>query len=781
MHIQNDAPGRRYAPLDEIEVVGAEGGTLIVSDGARRVYLRAAAGASLRFTVGGAAGRHTILHVTDDNRLIDRAYFTVVAETGIRDVGGEFAELFDQAYLALMRYRVTHPIRWEGKLYRSAALDIGEFAQALLGLRYFEPAVQDAINLFRESQRANGMIWSDVHPFPGHRQQEGEFLHVFQDASGYFRRNPADPRTEALFVESIYHAWQATGDDAWLVATVDAAIRALEYSATDPTRWSERLGLLKGKYPIFGVKASAPGAEEPPAPEEERYGILFGDNTRYIASCRHAAAMLEHLGRAAEAARLRERAEAMEQRLEQACWEGDYYFYYVPEQHGLIYDVGVDEDSQIASANAEALGLGIPQPHAAAILRTYQRLAQSLPQGAPGEWHTIIPPFLRGTYLAPWHGTNGAVSTTGAGALALGALTHGFEQYGVDILRRVANLASQHGNKLQPLYVGAFPTPPQETFTQLSLEGLANFELEGEDDEIVAQRTIEGVPFLPLSGGPRAALALSTCQGHAAQARLEVGQTAETVYLLHTLANLESPNVCGLLALAYADGSWAYEYMFRGSNVDGWANPFAPHEYGESRFAAAWGEAQPPDHGALAYALPNPHPEKVIDHIELRAMEGGAVWAVLGVTLSDQPSRFPEDPIDMTGTGDYTNSTLLAALANGLAGVSDGASAFAHARIAPRWLAAEVGEAEVTVAYPASGGYVSYRYEHDMANRQILLLASGSGARASFHVLLPPYAQRVSVVAGDADVPHTVTAVERSRYADFEIDLLGAVAVTVAY
>ncbi len=50
------------------------------------------------------------------------------------------------------------------------------------------------------------------------------------------------------------------------------------------------------------------------------------------------------------------------------------------------------------------------------------------------------------------------------------------------------------------------------------------------------------------------------------------------------------------------------------------------------------------------------------------------------------------------------------ALLEGLAGVEDQGTAFSRTRIAPRWEAADVRSAEVTVKYPSSNGYCRYRY-----------------------------------------------------------------------
>ena len=81
-----------------------------------------------------------------------------------------------------------------------------------------------------------------------------------------------------------------------------------------------------------------------------------------------------------------------------------------------------------------------------------------------------------------------------------------------------------------------------------------------------------------------------------------------------------------------------------------------------------------------------------------------------GRPASVETSTSPEaQPTDGWGS-----SAMLYALVEGLAGVEDrGDGASTRVRLAPRWAAADVDEAEVAVGYAASGARVGYRYERD--------------------------------------------------------------------
>ena len=63
-----------------------------------------------------------------------------------------------------------------------------------------------------------------------------------------------------------------------------------------------------------------------------------------------------------------------------------------------------------------------------------------------------------------------------------------------------------------------------------------------------------------------------------------------------------------------------------------------------------------------------------------------------------------------TGIPDGWNGSVLYALFEGLAGVKDQGAAFSKTALTPRWVSAKVPAAEVTLRYPASAGYCSYKY-----------------------------------------------------------------------
>jgi len=109
------------------------------------------------------------------------------------------------------------------------------------------------VEVFRESQRADGMIWDFFA-----RGEPGNFYDTAYGPLGYatwldglqFVRMPVEADVEYLFVEGVYFAWKMTADDAWMRWQLDAAVRAMDYSFTDRARFSTKYSLVKRGYTI---------------------------------------------------------------------------------------------------------------------------------------------------------------------------------------------------------------------------------------------------------------------------------------------------------------------------------------------------------------------------------------------------------------------------------------------------------------------------------------------------------------------------------------------------
>jgi hypothetical protein len=142
----------------------------------------------------------------------------------------------------------------------------------------------------------------------------------------------------------------------------------------------------------------------------------------------------------------------------------------------------------------------------------------------------------------------------------------------------------------------------------------------------------------------------------------------------------------------------------------------------------------------------------------------------------------PPPPESYGGPDNWAAALGMAALVEGLAGITDQGTAFSHPRIAPRWISAHTDTVLVTVRYAASNGYVAYTFHHNAEKRTIRLTVTGSGEEAFVHVLLPCDAETVRrITAFDQNVPFSISLVGKSKYADFSLPLKGITTCEVAY
>jgi hypothetical protein len=831
LRLDVEPPAAVVRPLDPVTVSAPGPGTLSILDGRGREYARVPASGRVTFTAGGAGGTQTIRRLDQAGRVVRSMSFRLEPRTVVRDSGGHMEELLGILRRTLERGEGDQAsgvgtLQWRGSTYRYYVPWLRDHTHTMKGMKYFDGSGASVVDVFRQSQRADGMIWDFfTHGEPG------DFYDTAYAPLGYatwldglqFVRMPVEADVEYLFVEAVYFAWKMIADDAWMARQLDAAVRAMDYSFADKARFSSRYGLVKRGYAIdtWDFQIDDEWTRLFPRwatllidPDRSKFGVMFGDNTGYAASCAYLAEMLERSGRREEARRFRERERDVRERLDEVAWLGTHFRHWVPEDTSIRRDVGVDERSQVSLSNTYSLNRGIAHERAAAIIRTYQRIRDERPAGSPGEWYGIYPPFGKGfgVHSAPWQYVNGGVSPIIAGELARGAFVHGFEACAADILRRVLVLGKAHGDHVHFAYTGAYPPAREARYTPVDLARQANMDLAGQgapgvpgwmatmpDDHLAGlptgAQTFAGLPFLvadPATNGRRAAIAVSRRPGFPERAEVTVGRKVGSIYVLHTTGENGNTKLAGAITFLYEDGSDATQYVVRDGNVAHWWYPSLqgswPPGYGQPRrppfVKLAWKgrNGACPSVGVFWYGLDNPHPEKSVKAVAFTSTLDRAIYAVLGLTLSDQPVDQPAPAVSFGGPDNWAAAAVVYALVEGLAGVVDRDAAYRVAGVSPRWPAAGTDGAKVTIHYPASDGYVAYDYRHDAAKREIALTLTGSGERAECHLLLPAGVTTAkAVMDGDARLAFSTSRIESSAYVDFVAPLPGVRNLRVPY
>lgn len=143
-----------------------------------------------------------------------------------------------------------------------------------------------------------------------------------------------------------------------------------------------------------------------------------------------------------------------------------------------------------------------------------------------------------------------------------------------------------------------------------------------------------------------------------------------------------------------------------------------------------------------------------------------------GRPSSEETSTSPE----AMATDGWGSSAMLFAFVEGLAGIVDEDRLLRRIRLAPRWPAAGVSEASVTIAYGASDAGVSYEYSLD--DGEIRLRVEGS-ADVSLHAMLPEDRHVTAVQLEGEALPFETVKVGDTNYVDATFELAGRSSLTI--
>ncbi len=817
--ISKDAPDTAvFAPLDLVVLTFAPAettGRLRVRDGRGRVYVdEPAVRSGFRFLIRGALGPHSI-ELSQGTRTRAVVEIETDAVTRVRTAGGKI----DKALVELTGQILAagRDVLVDGARVRHYLPSLRGNNQVLRAARYFDGDVKSFPALFLRYQKDNGALfgsWArDDHfdPFSGtypgvHLDRDiygDDFTGRTADRRFTFTRSPVEADVEALAVEHAYQAWQASGDDRFIAAGLPALERGLRYLLSDPLRYSSEHGLVKRGFTIDMWNLQHPSsARLHPRQSRNRagwqdlsyldadspMGIAHGDNSAVYGAATKLARLFAHLGRPDKAAEWTTIAEGIRVALNRVAWNGTFFRHFVrlgPGPEGA--EVGANEARQLSFSNPLAITRGITtHGQAVSIIAEYQRRREKTKRDSLAEWFTIDPWFAPSFgYLGAGEWVNGTVTPALAGDLALAAFRHGQEAYGADIVARLIDLRERRGGLAAIYHRG--PRPPSwhpETFSPVDLRAVANRHLRGDRENgfinhpsndlrefPVGARDFLGKRFDvidPEQNGGKAAVVVwgSGNPGPRETVVSGIGKAARSIYFLHSAGNVPAHTRIGEYVVAYADGTRTRIPLVVGRNINNW---WAEHESGEARIA--WRGKNPhASHVATGvWGWNNRHPEQAIDSITIRA-DGNARVQLLGITLSDTEVQFPGEEANRAIPAAWAVGPVIAALIEGLCGVTDEQKVFDQVTIAPRFLFADERRADVTVHYPASRAYVAYRFEHEAGERLIRVRATGSGRRFDFHVPLPGGAQARSVTVGKQRPRFSNLRVEESNYVDVSLD-----------
>jgi hypothetical protein len=304
-----------------------------------------------------------------------------------------------------------------------------DYTDMMRAFKYWEHDMKSIVDHFAETQTEKGWLFDyftmTPEKVPCERENWAKYVRV-----------PVEADVEYRFINAIYLAWQATGDDAWVRSLLPKMEKALRYIITDPWRWDKKHKLVKRAYTIDTWDFDYTAGRHPwlnfQINEHTFWGLMHGDLSGYYLAFIQMSDMYRHLRNIKRADYWKRFAASFRIRANKVCFNGRFYTHHVPLVPVKID--GVDESEQLSLSNPMDINRGLASHEmAAAIIREYKRRGETTEAFA--EWFSIDPPFPDGIYghekIVGGAYCNGGIMPLVGGELARAALRHGFEEYGV--------------------------------------------------------------------------------------------------------------------------------------------------------------------------------------------------------------------------------------------------------------------------------------------------------------------------------------------------------------
>lgn len=386
---------------------------------------------------------------------------------------GEFSAMLNHLEKNLYGDRERESKELNGKKRTIFVPWIRDHVHVMKAMKYLHRDMTSFVEFYLENQTAEGIYFDYFFPLgwggEGSRKKifHPRYWKEFPNEKIEMHRLPVEADLEYLMVEGVYAAYQSTGDVAFVRKWLPALVKGLNYSMTDPLRWSERHQLVKRGYtldtwdfmqlPSSREEYSRRGGNVQKGifdiDQDTPMGIMHGDNSGMYDACRKLALMFGATGDADHEKFWNAKAEHFREKTNALCWNGKFYAHFVEDDPQPPY-LKMDQRNTLSLSNPYDVNRGLPtEAMAQSIIGTYLELKESNKANSFAEWYGIHPPvephfadYKPGSYM------NGGVNTIVAGELAKAAFQHGYESYGVDILRRVNALIKKHNNTLPVAY-----------------------------------------------------------------------------------------------------------------------------------------------------------------------------------------------------------------------------------------------------------------------------------------------------------------------------------------
>lgn len=317
-----------------------------------------------------------------------------------------------------------------------------DYSDMMRAFRYWEYDLKSIVDHFAETQTAKGWIFDYFTMTP-------EKVPCEKENWAKYVRVPVEADVEFRFINAVFMAWQATGDDAWMKSLIPNMEKALHYILTDPWRWDKKHKLVKRAYTIDTWDFDYTAGRHPwlnfQITDHTFWGLMHGDLSGYYLAFKQMQIFYEALKNKKRAKHWKRFASSFRNRANKVCFNGRFYTHHVPLVPVNIE--GVDVKEQLSLSNPMNINRGLATHDiAVAVINEYRKRAENPDVFA--EWFSIDPPFPDGIYgdekIIGGAYCNGGIMPLVGGELARASMRHGFEEYGIKQLLKYEELTSNN-------------------------------------------------------------------------------------------------------------------------------------------------------------------------------------------------------------------------------------------------------------------------------------------------------------------------------------------------
>jgi hypothetical protein len=237
------------------------------------------------------------------------------AKTSFGEGAGEYKELFDNLQSLLLKSQYVKTVKLNGKERNVFVPWVRDNVHVMKAMKYFVPEISSFWEYFMETQTPEGLYFDYYYPIAdrvNHRMNlfDKRYWRIFPADSVQKHRLPVEADLEYLMVEGAYYIWQATGDNGYLKKWLGNLEKGMQYSMSDPLRWSKRHQLVKRGYtldtwdfmqlPASRQEYVRQGGDVQKGifdiDENTPMGIMHGDNSGMYAACNQLAQLFAATG-----------------------------------------------------------------------------------------------------------------------------------------------------------------------------------------------------------------------------------------------------------------------------------------------------------------------------------------------------------------------------------------------------------------------------------------------------------------------------------------------------